>query len=67
LAPDGWVPRFFDYVYLAYSNLVAFSPADVVTLRRRAKGLMASRSMIALAVIVVVISRVINILPAPSG
>jgi hypothetical protein len=67
LAPDRWVPRFPDYLYLAYTNLVAFSPADTVPLTRRAKGLMALQSMIALAVIAVVISRVINILPTPSG
>src|SRR5690349_16071988 len=35
LAPAGWVPRFPDYLYLAYTNLVAFSPADAVPLRIR--------------------------------
>ena len=67
LAPAGWSPRFADYLYLAYTNLVAFSPTDTLPLTRRAKGLMALQSVIALGVIVVVVSRVINILPTPSS
>ncbi|MGV1008123.1 MAG: hypothetical protein ACOYBY_05905 [Dermatophilaceae bacterium] len=67
LAPADWVPRYGDYLYVAYTNLVAFSPTDTNPLTQRAKALMALQSMIALAVIVVVLSRVINILPTPSG
>ncbi len=67
LAPAGWTPRFADYLYLAYTNLVAFSPTDAMPLTRRAKGLMTLQSVIALGVIVVVVSRVINILPTPSS
>jgi hypothetical protein len=62
--PD-WIPRFGDYLYLAYTNLISFSPADAAPLTGRAKALMALQSLIALAVIVVVLSRVINILPTP--
>jgi hypothetical protein len=64
LAPPGWQPRFQDHLYLAYTNVVAFSPTDTLPLTHRAKGLMAIQSMISLAVLVVVISRVINILPS---
>jgi hypothetical protein len=64
LAPPGWQPRFPDHLYLAYTNIVAFSPTDTLPLTHRVKGLMAIQSMISLAVLVVVISRVINILPA---
>ena len=64
LAPPGWQPRFPDHLYLAYTNIVAFSPTDTLPLRHRVKGLMAIQSMISLAVLVVVISRVINILPS---
>ena len=64
LAPPDWQPRFHDHLYLAYTNVVAFSPTDTLPLTRRVKGLMAIQSMISLAVLVVVISRVINILPA---
>lgn len=64
--PD-WIPRFGDYLYLAYTNLISFSPADAAPLTGRAKALMALQSLIALAVIVVVLSRVINILPTPAN
>jgi hypothetical protein len=64
LAPPSWQPRFQDHLYLAYTNVVAFSPTDTLPLTRRVKGLMAIQSMISLAVLVVVISRVINILPS---
>ena len=64
LAPPDWQPRFQDHLYLAYTNVVAFSPTDTLPLTRRVKGLMAIQSMISLAVLVVVISRVINILPS---
>ena len=63
LAAPGWRPYFMDYLYLAYTNVVAFSPTDTLPLTRRAKGLMALQSMISLGVLVVVVSRVINILP----
>ena len=49
---------------MAYTNVVAFSPTDAMPLSHRAKGLMVIQSLISLAVLVVVISRVINILPA---
>jgi hypothetical protein len=49
---------------LAYTNVVAFSPTDTLPLTHRVKGLMAIQLMISLAVLVVVISRVINILPS---
>ncbi len=64
LAPPNWQPRFPDHLYVAFTNVVAFSPTDTLPLTHRAKGLMAIQSMISLAVLVVVLSRVINILPA---
>jgi hypothetical protein len=63
LAPAGWRPRFLDHLYLAYTNVVAFSPTDAMPLTGRAKALMALQSIISLGVLVVVLSRVINILP----
>jgi hypothetical protein len=63
LAPTSWRPRFGDHLYLAFTNVVAFSPTDTMPLTLRAKGLMALQSLISLAVLVVVLSRVINILP----
>ena len=59
----GWMPQFGDYLYVAYTNIVAFSPTDTMPLTVRAKALMTLQSLISLGVLVVVISRVINILP----
>jgi len=64
LAPPDWQPRFQDFLYVAFTNVVAFSPTDTLPLTHRAKGLMAIQSLISLSVLVVVLSRVINILPA---
>ncbi len=63
LAPPGWQPRYLDYLYVAFTNVVAFSPTDTMPLTHRVKGLMAVQTMIALSVIGLVLSRVINILP----
>jgi uncharacterized membrane protein len=63
LAAPGWQPRFPDHLYLAFTNVVAFSPTDTMPLTSRAKALMALQSLISLAVLVVVLARVINILP----
>ncbi len=64
LAPPGWKPRFPDHLYVAFTNVVAFSPTDTMPLTPRVKGLMAVQSMVSLGVLAVVLSRVINILPA---
>ena len=63
LADPQWRPKFMDHLYVAYTNVVAFSPTDTAPLTRRAKGLMALQSMLSLSVLVVVLARVINILP----
>jgi hypothetical protein len=64
LAEPGWQPRFHDYLYLAFTSALAFSPTDTLPLVGRAKGLMAMQSVISLSVLVVVLARVINILPS---
>lgn len=58
----GWRPMFVDYLFLGYSTATAFSATDVAPLTARAKLLMMLESAIALATIVVVASRAINIL-----
>jgi hypothetical protein len=63
LGPPDWQPRFQDHLYLAFTNVVAFSPTDTMPLTHRVKGLMAIQSLISLSVLAVVLSRVINILP----
>ncbi|WP_426594959.1 hypothetical protein ACPPVS_05150 [Cellulomonas sp. McL0617] len=57
-----WQPQFLDYLYLAITNIVAFSPTDTLPLTRTAKMLMAWQSAVALATFAVVLARAINIL-----
>lgn len=59
-----WRPRFGDHLYVAYTNVVSFSPTDTMPITHRAKGLMAMQSLISAAVLIVVLARVINILPS---
>jgi uncharacterized membrane protein len=63
LGPVNWQPRFQDHLYVAFTNVMAFSPTDTMPLTHRVKGLMAIQSLISLFVIGLVLSRVINILP----
>ena len=63
LGPANWQPRFPDHLYVAFTNVMAFSPTDTMPLTHRVKGLMAIQSLISLFVIGLVLSRVINILP----
>ena len=64
LAAPGWRPHFGDHLYVAFTNVVAFSPTDTLPLTLHVKALMALQSLISLSVLVVVLSRVINILPS---
>ena len=58
----GWLPGFLDYVFLAFTNATAFSPADTFPLTTRAKLLMMAESTISLITIAVVASRAVGIL-----
>jgi hypothetical protein len=60
LAP-GWRPRFGDYLYLALTNSVAFSPTDAMPLTMRAKGAMGLESLISLAILSLVVARAVNV------
>ena len=57
-----WLPGFTDYLFLAYTNATAFSPADTFPLTVRAKLLMMAESAISLVTIAVVASRAVGIL-----
>ena len=59
---ENWQPRFWDYVFLAYTTSVAFSPTDTAPLSRAAKLLMVTQSIIALIAITAVVGTAINIL-----
>lgn len=59
---EGWMPQFFDYAYFSLSNMMAFSPTDVMPLTMRAKGLMAYQALTGFVILALVISRAVNIL-----
>ena len=62
VAHPDWEPRFVDYLYLSFTNAVAFSPTDTLPLTRPAKALMALQSLVALSTIALVIARAVNVL-----
>lgn len=62
LAPPHWTPRFLDYLYVSFTNVVAFSPTDTLPLSRWTKSLMAVQSAVALSTTALVIARAVNIL-----
>jgi hypothetical protein len=62
IAPPDWEPRFFDYLYVSLTNVVAFSPTDTLPLSRGVKALMAVQSLVALTTIGLVLARAVNIL-----
>jgi hypothetical protein len=62
LAEPNWNSRFFDYLYVSFTNSSAFSPTDVLPLTRWAKALMLIQSVTSLIVVALVIARGVNIL-----
>jgi len=65
LAPDGWQPRYHDYLYLSFTNATAFSPTDTLPVQAWAKMAMLAESVLSLITAIMVIARVINGLPGP--
>ena len=61
LAPPDWRPIFWDYLYLGFTNSLAFSPTDVMPLARWPKLAMGVQAIISLAIIGLVIARAVNI------
>jgi hypothetical protein len=64
LARPGWYPRLEDYVYVAVTNGIAFSPTDAMPLTRWAKGLMALDAIISVGAVLLVAARAVNVLGA---
>jgi len=62
VAPPGWRPEFFDYLYLGFTNATAFSPTDVMPLARWAKAAMTVQAISSLMILGLVIARAVNIL-----
>lgn len=61
-APSNWHPKFFDYLYMSFTNASAFSPTDVLPLTRWAKLLMLLQSTTSLVIVGLVVARAVNIL-----
>jgi hypothetical protein len=61
LAAPGWRPHFIDYMYVSFTNSIAFSPTDSMPLSRWAKLLMLFESMLSALVILLVAARAVNI------
>lgn len=59
----GWQPTLIDYLFTAYTNIIAFSPTDTMPLSHRVKFLFVVQSTTAVLTIVVTLSRAINLIP----
>jgi hypothetical protein len=61
LAAPGWQPRLFDYLYVSFTNSIAFSPTDSLPLTHAAKGLMLTEASISSVTVLLVVARAVNI------
>jgi hypothetical protein len=61
LAAPDWQPQLVDYLYVAFTNAIAFSPTDAMPLSRRAKLLMLTESAASAVTILLVAARAVNI------
>ncbi len=57
-----WIPHFVDYLFVAFNTSTAFSPTDTAILSRWAKLLVMTQSIISLGLVVLVVSRAVNII-----
>ena len=58
----SWSPQLPDYLFTAYTNIIAFSPTDTMPLTHRAKFLFTVQSSVSLVTILVTVSRAINLI-----
>jgi hypothetical protein len=61
LAAPGWHPRLADYIYISFTNSIAFSPTDAMPLSRWAKFLMLTESGLSAVTVLLVAARAVNI------
>jgi hypothetical protein len=61
-APADWVPRFIDYLSLAFWTATAISPTDTVAIKPWAKLLMMLEASASIVLAALVIARAINVL-----
>ena len=60
---ESWQPALLDYLFTAYTNIIAFRPTDTMPLSHRVKVLFIIQSSTAVVTIVVTLSRAINLIP----
>jgi len=58
----AWRPVYLDYLYVAMTNMMAFSPTDTMPMTVRAKMIMAYQSLGGFILLALVISRAVNII-----
>jgi len=61
LAAPGWRPELVDYLYVSFTNSIAFSPTDAMPLSRWAKLLMLAESGLSAMAVLLVGARAVNI------
>jgi hypothetical protein len=61
IAPEGWAPRFVDFLYLGFTNATAFSPTDAMPLAPWAKMAMTLQAVISLVILGLVVARAVNV------
>ena len=61
LAAPDWRPHLIDYIYLSFTNSIAFSPTDAMPLSRWAKLMMLAESGLSAIAVLLVAARAVNI------
>jgi hypothetical protein len=61
LAAPGWRTELIDYLYVSFTNSIAFSPTDAMPLTRRAKLMMLTESSLSSVTVLLVAARAVNI------
>ena len=60
--PTNWRPDFLDYLYISFTNAIAFSPTDVMPLKARMKMVMMVEAGASAVTLILVAARAVNIL-----
>jgi hypothetical protein len=61
ISSPGWYPRLFDYLYVSFTNSIAFSPTDTMPLSPIAKALMLAEAGMSAVTVLLVAARAVNI------
>ena len=64
---EVWLPRYSDYLYLAFTTSFAFSPTDVLPLTRRSKMLMMAQAVISIVTLTGVAGSALGLLAGSSS